>query len=201
MNDRPNPTGRPAPLGRLPTRSFRKSGPIAKPAPLPTAPTPAATSVPQPQMSRSGRVPQPVPADGPIDHDIACGVLAGIFDAGPHTVLPDTLTVVNPTDRSQKVYRDWVRPNDVIGALTRMYLAAKVSLDTAPVLPANAPPGQRTQQQLARDEAVARHQELKKQIYDVLRFRDALERAQRKGFRLLFTPPETPSGAVRRTAR
>lgn len=230
MPDRPNPLGRPAPIGRLPTRSFRRSGPVPKAEPPPSVPTPVAPAAPQPQPSKSGRVPQQIPADGPIDHDIACGVLAGIFDPGPHVVTPDTLTVVNPVDKSQKSYREWIRPNDVVGALARMFLAARQNLTEVAVPPPVAPPppafggrsptptlggrltptsapapaplaptGQKTQQQLARDEAVARHQELRRQIYDVLRFRDAIDRAQKKGFRVLYTPPETPSGSVRRT--
>lgn len=199
MPERPNPPGRMSPLGRLPTRSFRKSGPVQNPSPLPAAMTPAPRPGLLPSSSSKHGPSAPIPG-ALVDHDIACGILVGIFDPGPHTVTMDQITEIDPTTKAPKFQKNWIKPNDIIGALTRMFLVARQATMEAPVA-ANMPAGQKSQQLKAREEAMARHNELKRQIYDVLRFRDVLERAQRSGFRTIFSPPEPPmsgSGSLRR---
>lgn len=195
MADRSNPPARPSPPGRLPTRSFRKSGTVQNPAPLPKANTPAPSAGSRPTLpsfSKPGAV-------ALIEHDIACGILAGVFDTGSYSVTMETITQVDAATRAQTVQKDWLRPNDIVGALTRMFLAARQALSEMPAQ-AGVLAAQRTQQMKARDEAAARHQELKRQIYDVLRFRDVLERAEKSGFRLIYSPPEPQTG-VKRAAK
>ena len=197
MPDHPKPPARPAPLGRLPTRSFRQPAAAAKPAPLPKANTPPPTT-----GSKFGMPAYPTTSAVvvSIEHDVACGILVGVFDPGPHTVTVEAITEVDPTTRAQTVQKDWLKPNDIVGALTRMYLAAKQTVTDMSVR-SDIPAAQRPQQAKARDEAVARHQELKRQVYDVLRFRDVLERAQKAGYRVIYTPPEQQVAAAKRSGK
>jgi hypothetical protein len=149
------------------------------PAPTPASPPPPPPSAPKSELRSAVKL--------NFDHDIACGVYAGVFEYPAMTVSVNAVEFTHPlTNRTERT-EHWLRTNDMLAILIRELEKAKLELTNATVRP-DTPPNQRAQLIKQREEAVRRTSDLREQIACLLLSRRAYMKAEEQGITILVKP-------------
>ena len=120
-----------------------------------------------------------------VEHDLACGILVGIFEAPGIVVTLEAITVTDPSTRTTSRQTNWLISDDPTGRLARECFVAKLKMSTVAVR-GDSKPWERAQAIKAREELANTFRDTRRRLCDVLLARGVAVDAQRRGMRVLF---------------
>lgn len=125
-------------------------------------------------------------SESAVPHDLACGLLVGIFEAPLVTVTLDAITVTDAATRiPASIERGWLDTTDQAGRLARDCFEAKQKMSGVQVRGTTNPWG-RAGAVKSREELAATFRDTRRRLCELLKSRGVTAEAQRRGMRVLI---------------